>query len=145
VDAVEDGKGVPTPGRGRLMEGRDKCVSRLYKLISALISRSSRSARARSPTAICHRGDGQSDVQRPAASDCSRPLGRECVAAPQSINLPFHVRAGNLANHLGSAISRCSLKRSIEGDGNFESRRIGWVWGEVWVGKNIGERVMLDG
>ena len=29
VDAVEDGKGVPTPGRGRLMEGRDKCVSRL--------------------------------------------------------------------------------------------------------------------
>lgn len=36
VDAVEDGKGVPTPGRGRLMEGRDKCVSRLYKLISAV-------------------------------------------------------------------------------------------------------------
>jgi hypothetical protein len=81
----------------------------------------------------------------PPRPDCSRPLGRECVAAPQSINLPFHVRAGNLANHLGSAISGCPLKGSIECDGNFERRRIGWVWGEVWVGKTIGERVMLDG
>src|ERR1700748_758831 len=37
------------------MEGRDKCIPRLNKLISPPVSSALRPARSRSPAAICHR------------------------------------------------------------------------------------------